>query len=98
MSRKKKHKTDQPRTDVPPAFALGAVTLLIGVILFVHLAFSGPFSRHLLDLDDSTYVGALSSMSVGSYLSQRLWEPNALAFPVRDLTFILDFFLSGLLD
>ncbi len=96
MSRKKKHKTDQPRTDVPPAFALGAVTLLIGVILFVHLAFSGPFSRHLLDLDDSTYVGALSSMSVGSYLSQRLWEPNALAFPVRDLTFILDFFLSGL--
>lgn len=99
MSKKrKKQKSEGPSADTPKPVVLAAIAVLIAVVLVVHLATSAPFSRRLLDLDDLTYVGALSSMSVGTYLSQRLWEPNALAFPVRDLTFIFDFWLSQLVS
>ncbi len=96
-ARKKKlsPKTPTLQADAPRGTVLGVLIGLCALILLLHLWIGNPFARHLIDLDDKTYVGALEGMSVGTYLSTRLWEPNTLSFPVRDLSFILDFYASS---
>jgi|GEM_PF-4975516 len=60
----------------------------------LHLVVAKPFHRPLIDLDDRAFVGTLQGVSVYQYFQSWMWRPNALAFPVRDLTFFFDSELS----
>jgi hypothetical protein len=60
----------------------------------LHLVVAKPFHRPLIDLDDRAFVGTLHGVSVYQYFQSWMWRPNALAFPVRDLTFLFDNELS----
>jgi hypothetical protein len=68
---------------------------LLGLsFVLLHLVVAKPFHRPLIDLDDRAFVGTLQGVSVYQYFQGWMWRPNALAFPVRDLTFLFDTELS----
>jgi hypothetical protein len=66
----------------------------VGALLFaaavLHLSSGHPFQRKLIDLDDRALVGGLESVSLSGYFTDRMWRPDVLAFPVRDLTYLFD--------
>lgn len=55
------------------------------------------FSRELLMYDDQFYIGPLKTMSLGRYFGVWFPERDNYAFPLRDLTFYLDFKFSEIL-
>lgn len=79
-----------------PARTVEVVWLAVLGIAFaaLHLTSGHPFHRPLIDLDDRTIVGGLDGVSVTSYFSDRIWRPDAFAFPVRDLTYLWDHAVS----
>ncbi len=71
--------------------------ILFAACALVHLASGHPFHRPLIDLDDRTIVGGLETVSPAEYFGDRMWRPDAFAFPVRDVTYLWDHTLSGVL-
>lgn len=64
--------------------------ILCAAFMLLHLSSGHPFHRALIDLDDRAYVGGLDGVSLREYFTDRMWRPNSLAFPIRDLTFLFD--------
>lgn len=80
------------RRGILPATA--ALFVVLGVIHFYDPAI---FQRPLLDYDDVTLVAPLEGMSLSVYVKEWLLGPDHYAYPLRDLSFALDFELSRLL-
>jgi hypothetical protein len=95
---KSKKQQSSKKSKVPTDASRNAsLSVLLGLsilLCIIHLWFCSPFHRPLLDLDDLTYVGPLENMTIETYFSKRLWQPDSLSFPVRDLTYLFDFYLS----
>jgi hypothetical protein len=73
--------------------ALPAIVLLfaLGALHFHGLA---NFTRPLLDYDDTEFIAPLDGMSLGTYVNDWATKPDHYIFPLRDLTFAVDFRLS----
>jgi len=71
--------------------------LLACIVSLVHFHSGEILSRKLLSLDDETFILPLKGMDFTTYLTKWLPGRDHYAFPLRDMTFWLDFELSQLL-
>lgn len=76
------------------ALVLAGLCLVLGALHFHSLA---NFTRPLLDYDDTELIAPLDGMGVSAYFGDWAAKPDHYVFPLRDLTFALDFKLSRLL-
>jgi hypothetical protein len=60
----------------------------------MHFRSSANFTRPLLDYDDTEFIAPLDGMRVSTYFGQWARAPDHYVFPLRDLTFAVDFWLS----
>ena len=72
-------------------------TILLLALATLHFHSLANFTRPLLDYDDTEFIAPLDGMSVSSYFSDWAAQPDHYVFPLRDLTFALEFKISHLL-
>lgn len=79
----------KPRTDG----LITSVILLAALALFLFLHFRNPdiFRRELIDFDDQEYIKPLRTLSLAEYFGTWIRDAEHFAFPLRDMTFFLDF-------
>lgn len=82
------------RREASRSIALSA-TLLLCILLHFHSP--ANFTRPLLDYDDTEFIAPLDGMGLSAYFGDWAAKPDHYVFPLRDLTFALDFKLSRLL-
>lgn len=71
---------------------IAAALLLLLIVLHFHDA--NNFRRPLLDYDDTEFIAPLDGMSLSTYFGAWATTPEHYVFPLRDLTFAIDFNLS----
>lgn len=67
--------------------------VLLVVVAGIHLTYWTGYQRELIRLDDWQYIKPLGSLSLSDYLGSWMWSQDKLAFPVRDLSFLFDFWV-----
>lgn len=77
-----------------PSYDLRWTLIFLFLAFAVHAGLGGFFNRDFIDHDDSIFVTPLFGLTLQDYFST--WLPQRVneAFPVRDLTFFLDHWLS----
>lgn len=60
----------------------------------MHFHSSANFTRPLLDYDDTEFIAPLDGMGVATYFGEWARASDRYVFPLRDLTFAVDFRLS----
>ena len=68
---------------------------LILTAILGYLHFKNGVDRHLIDYDDLDFVRPLFKLNFESYLLDWLPERRHYAFPIRDLTLFIDYWLGG---
>lgn len=76
--------------------ALPAIVVFLAVTV-LHFHSLANFTRPLLDYDDTEFIGPLDGMSVSTYVGEWAGTADRYVFPLRDLTFAIDFWLSRVL-
>ena len=71
--------------------------LLFLLLAAIHFHDLENFTRPLLDYDDTEFIAPLDGMSLSTYFGDWAAKPDHYVFPLRDLTFGLDFKLGRLL-
>lgn len=68
--------------------------LLLALVGVIHVSYGPGYHRELIRLDDWQYVSPLESLSLYDYLTTWMWLPDKLAYPMRDITYLFDFWVS----
>lgn len=67
------------------------VIAALAVFLFLHFRNPDIFRRELIDFDDQEYIKPLRTLPLTDYFGTWIRDPEHFAFPLRDMTFYLDF-------
>lgn len=74
-----------------------SAALVVVLLALLHFHSLANLRRPLLDFDDTEFIAPLDGMSLSAYVDDWAAQPDRYVFPLRDLTFALDFKLSHLL-
>ncbi len=69
----------------------GLSVFAIAVFLFIHFRHPEIFQRALIDYDDRIYIKPIGALTLGDYFGTWMRNPENFAFPLRDMTFFIDF-------
>lgn len=86
------HGRSTPRRSFP---ARTLLVVIAAIATLLNIGTESFLSRPFIDFDDLTYVGALEGVSLHEYFTSYLWKKDSLSFPVRDLSFFFDYFVSN---
>lgn len=67
--------------------------VLLAMVGALHLTYWPGYHRDLIRLDDWQFISPLGSLTLSDYFTSWMWAPDKLAFPVRDVTYLFDFWV-----